>query len=141
MHGRINMWPKHMLCGYLKNRRNRESTILKAIEDGAKTLFDIVAHTYADVDRSLWVPAASNVRLHVDHLAQQNKLPKEFSMQRFQSTCKLNFFSRWIWEYLRSSLYIKHRRLQVIKVVGAGAVAAVAVLYSIRQILSSKKNM
>ncbi|KAK6157654.1 hypothetical protein DH2020_011902 [Rehmannia glutinosa] len=136
MHGRINMWPKHMLCGYLKNRRNRESTILKAIEDGAKTLFDIVAHTYADVDRSLWVPAASNVRLHVDHLAQQNKLPKEFSMQRFQSTCKLSFFSRWIWEYLRSSLYIKCRRLQVIKVVGAGAVAAVAVLYSVRQILS-----
>ncbi|KAL3631347.1 hypothetical protein CASFOL_024331 [Castilleja foliolosa] len=83
MHGRINMWPKHMLCGYLKNRRNRESTILKAIEDGAKTLFDIVARTYADVDRSLWIHAASNVRLHVDHLAEQNKLPKDFSLEDF----------------------------------------------------------
>ncbi|GFP85370.1 hypothetical protein PHJA_000680700 [Phtheirospermum japonicum] len=110
MHGRINMWPKHMLCGYLKNRRNRESTILKAIEDGAKTLFDIVASTYADVDRSLWIHAASNVRLHVDHLAEQNKLPKDFSMQKFQSTFK------------------------IFKVLGAGAVAGIAVFYSFRQI-------
>ncbi|KAI3467064.1 hypothetical protein Pfo_023727 [Paulownia fortunei] len=141
MHGRVNMWPKHMLCGYLKNRRNRESTILKAIEDGAKTLFDIVAYTYADVDRSLWIHAASNVRLHVDHLALQNKLPQEFSMQRFQSTCKLNFFSRWIWEYLCSALSIKHNHLQIIKVLGAGAVAAIAVLYSVREIFSSKKTV
>ncbi|KAI7739987.1 hypothetical protein M8C21_004402, partial [Ambrosia artemisiifolia] len=75
MHGRINLWPKHMLCGYLKNRRNREDTILKAIEAGSNTLFDIVAYTYADVDRGLWVHAASNVRLHVDHLDHQQKLP------------------------------------------------------------------
>ncbi|CAI9761966.1 unnamed protein product [Fraxinus pennsylvanica] len=86
MHGRVNMWPKHMLCGYLKNRRNRESTILKSIKGGGKTLFDIVAYTYADVDRSLWLPAASNVRLHVDHLAQQDKLPKDFSLENFNSS-------------------------------------------------------
>lgn len=49
---------------------------MKAIESGSKTLFDIVAYTYADVDRNLWVIAASNVRLHVEHLAHQNKLPK-----------------------------------------------------------------
>ncbi|XP_057765796.1 uncharacterized protein LOC130986411 isoform X2 [Salvia miltiorrhiza] len=86
MHGRVNMWPKHMLCGYLKNRRQRESTILKAIEDGAKTLFDIVKHTYADVDRSLWIHAASNVRLHVDHLALQNKLPQDFSLDYYRGS-------------------------------------------------------
>ncbi|KAL6573722.1 hypothetical protein OROHE_002181 [Orobanche hederae] len=158
MHGRVNMWPKHMLCGYLKNRRNRESTILKSIEDGAKTLFDIVAYTYADVDRNLWIPAASNVQLHVDHLAQQNKLPKdfslenfegslpefvrsEFSMQRFQSSCQLKFFSRWVWEYLRIYLYKKHPRLEIVKVLGAGAVAAVAVLFSVRNLLTSKTNI
>lgn len=49
---------------------------MKAIEDGADTLFEIVAYTYANVDRSFWIPAASNVRLHVDHLAQQDKLPE-----------------------------------------------------------------
>uniref|UniRef100_A0A5B6Z552 Metallo-beta-lactamase domain-containing protein n=1 Tax=Davidia involucrata TaxID=16924 RepID=A0A5B6Z552_DAVIN len=87
MHGRVNLWPKHMLCGYLKNRRSRESSILKAIENGAKTLFDIVAYTYSDVDRSLWIPASSNVRLHVDHLAQQDKLPKGFSLESFSCSC------------------------------------------------------
>lgn len=49
---------------------------MKAIEDGAETLFDIVANVYSNVDRSLWFHAASNVRLHVDHLAYQDKLPK-----------------------------------------------------------------
>ncbi|OIW12922.1 hypothetical protein TanjilG_15842 [Lupinus angustifolius] len=86
MHGRINVWPKQMLCGYLKNRRSREANILKAIEGGAKTLFDIVAYVYADVDRSAWIPASSNVRLHVAHLAQQHKLPKDFSLQTFDSS-------------------------------------------------------
>ncbi|PRQ21816.1 putative metallo-beta-lactamase [Rosa chinensis] len=76
MHGRVNLWPKHMLCGYLRKRRGRESSILKAIENGAETLFDIVANVYSEVDRSFWIPAASNVRLHVDHLSQQDKLPK-----------------------------------------------------------------
>lgn len=58
----------------LRNRRNRETSILKAIENGGKTLFDIVSEVYCEVDRSFWIPAASNVRLHVDHLAQENKL-------------------------------------------------------------------
>lgn len=83
MHGRVNLWPKHMLCGYLKNRRARESSILKAIENGAETLFDIVANVYSEVDPSVWIFAASNVRLHVDHLAQQDKLPKGFYLETF----------------------------------------------------------
>ncbi|KAJ7943134.1 Metallo-beta-lactamase superfamily protein [Quillaja saponaria] len=86
MHGRVNLWPKQMLCGYLKNRRSREASILKAIEDGARTLFDIVANVYSEVDRSFWIPAASNVRLHVDHLAKQHKLPKDFSLETFNSS-------------------------------------------------------
>ncbi|KAF8040265.1 hypothetical protein BT93_B2492 [Corymbia citriodora subsp. variegata] len=83
MHGRVNLWPKHMLCGYLKNRRKREESILKAIEGGAQTLFDIVSNVYSEVDRSFWLIASWNVRLHVDHLAQQDKLPKDFSMDTF----------------------------------------------------------
>ncbi|KAL5726407.1 hypothetical protein ACHQM5_009453 [Ranunculus cassubicifolius] len=87
MHGRVNMWPKHLLCGYLKNRRSRESSILKAIESGAQTLYDILAKTYFDVDPIYWIPASSNVRLHVEHLAQQEKLPKEFSLEKFGRSC------------------------------------------------------
>uniref|UniRef100_A0A7N0ZVF6 Metallo-beta-lactamase domain-containing protein n=1 Tax=Kalanchoe fedtschenkoi TaxID=63787 RepID=A0A7N0ZVF6_KALFE len=81
MHGRLNLWPKNMLCGYLKNRRHREASILKAIEGGAQTLFDITSRAYADVDKKLWIPASSNVKLHVEHLAQQNKLPPDFSLE------------------------------------------------------------
>lgn len=43
---------------------------------GAKTLFEIVESTYSDVDPSFWIPAASNVRLHVEHLLHQDRLPK-----------------------------------------------------------------
>nr|XP_027097335.1 uncharacterized protein LOC113716965 isoform X1 [Coffea arabica] len=130
MHGRINLWPKHMLCGYLKNRRNRESTILKSIEDGAKTLFDIVSYTYAEVDRSFWIPAASNVKLHVDHLAEQDKLPKEFSIQRFQNSCRLHFLSRWMWAYLRSGSFpIRHYIARTAEIVGAAAIVGLAAMY------------
>lgn len=59
-----------------RNRRSREANILKAIEGGAKTLFDIVEYVYSDVDRGVWVAASANVRLHMDHLAQEHKLPK-----------------------------------------------------------------
>ncbi|KAK3026664.1 hypothetical protein RJ639_040691, partial [Escallonia herrerae] len=132
MHGRVNLWPKYMLCGYLKNRRNRESSILEAIENGAKTLFDIIAYTYADVDRTLWIPAASNVRLHVDHLAQQDKLPKEFSVQKFQRTCGLRFLSRWTLACLRSGFQLKHPKLRTAILLGAVLIAGFAIWYSIR---------
>ncbi|XP_076947457.1 uncharacterized protein LOC143619400 [Bidens hawaiensis] len=124
MHGRVNLWPKHMLCGYLKNRRKREETILKAIEAGCNTLFDIVAYTYADVDRSFWVPASFNVRLHVDHLDHQKELPKEFSVMKFQSTCLVHFFSRWIWTCCKS--YISFRAAMFL---GAVTASGVAMLY------------
>ncbi|KAG8053533.1 hypothetical protein GUJ93_ZPchr0001g30673 [Zizania palustris] len=87
MHGRINLWPKHMLCGYLRHRRAREASILQSIENGAQTLFDIVSKTYADVGRKLWIPASYNVRLHVDHLNSEHKLPKDFSLQMFSGSC------------------------------------------------------
>ncbi|KAH9618965.1 hypothetical protein KSS87_018996 [Heliosperma pusillum] len=86
MHGRVNLWPSHILCQYLKNRKDRESSILKVIENGATTLFDIVSAVYKDVDRRLWIPAASNVRLHVEHLAQQQKLPEDFSIEAYKQS-------------------------------------------------------
>ncbi|XP_062192430.1 uncharacterized protein LOC133895910 isoform X2 [Phragmites australis] len=93
MHGRINLWPKHMLCGYLRNRRAREASILQSIENGAQTLFEIVSRTYNDVDRKLWIPASFNVRLHVDHLNSQNKLPKDFSLEMYNQSCDGFFWS------------------------------------------------
>ncbi|XP_042499783.1 uncharacterized protein LOC122077959 isoform X2 [Macadamia integrifolia] len=132
MHGRVNLWPKHMLCGYLKNRRNRESSILKTIESGAETLFDIVAKTYADVDPSVWFAASSNVRLHVDHLAVQDKLPMGFSIQKFQRTFGLHFLSRWTWACLRSNLMPKDQIHRTITLHTATAVVGFAVFYAVK---------
>lgn len=102
MHGRINLWPKHMLCGYLRNRRAREASILQCIENGAQSLFEIVSKTYSDVDRKLWIPASFNVRLHVDHLNSQNKLPKDFSLEVFYASCGMHFMLRWVVAYVQS---------------------------------------
>lgn len=134
MHGRMNLWPKHLLCEYLKNRRNRESSVLKSIEDGAETLFDIVANVYSKVDRSLWFHAASNVRLHVDHLAHQDKLPKEFRLQKYQRTCGVHFLSRWLLACASSRFATKYNKLGKAKLPCAVAlvVAGLAVIYSAR---------
>ncbi|KAG4910149.1 hypothetical protein JHK87_056265 [Glycine soja] len=125
MHGRVNVWPKQMLCGYLKNRRSREANIVKAIEGGAKSLFDIIVYVYSDVDRRAWIAASSNVRLHVDHLAQQHKLPKDFSIQKFKNTCGLHFLSRWIWAYGSGSL---SHQIGKSPFLVAGVLAGIAVL-------------
>ncbi|XP_078174496.1 metallo-hydrolase/oxidoreductase superfamily protein isoform X2 [Carex rostrata] len=84
MHGRMNLWPKRMLCGYLKHRREREASILNSIENGARSMFDIISDVYANVDKKLWLPASSNVQLHVDYLNYQNKLPKGFVLEQFR---------------------------------------------------------
>ncbi|KAL8153882.1 hypothetical protein V2J09_011642 [Rumex salicifolius] len=116
IHGRVNLWPKHMLCGYLKNRRQRESEILKAIKNGGKTLYDIVASVYSQVDRKVWWYAGSNVRLHVEHLAEQDKLPKSFSLKRFQRTYGLHFFIRWLWTLSINNLVPLNKSLLIVAI-------------------------
>lgn len=57
----------------------REASVLKSIEDGARTLFEVVTTTYRDLDPIFWYHAGSNVRVYVEHLAHQDKLPKVIS--------------------------------------------------------------
>ncbi|EOA39280.1 hypothetical protein CARUB_v10012289mg [Capsella rubella] len=122
MHGRVNLWPKHMLCGYLENRRNREESILKATEDGAQTLFDIVASVYASVDRRFWWAASSNVRLHIDNLAVENKLPEGFSIRKFKASCGLRFAIRWTAGYISSQIPCKiNKQGLIMSLIAAGA--------------------
>lgn len=112
-----------------RNRRSREESILKATENGAQTLYDIVSNVYSGVDRSYWLAASSNVRLHIDNLAVQNKLPKVkalllslrhmphkdkltttdshslpqgFSIKKFKASCGFCFLIRWIPGYIIS---------------------------------------
>ncbi|XP_020088492.1 uncharacterized protein LOC109710380 isoform X1 [Ananas comosus] len=125
MHGRINLWPKRMLCGYLKHRRDREASILKVIEDGAETLSDIIGKSYGDIDIKLWIPASSNVRLHVDHLAYQQKLPKDFSMKKFRASCTFHFAFQFIWRYMKT-------KMSATMLVAVG-VAGLAIAYAMRK--------
>ncbi|KAJ3700828.1 hypothetical protein LUZ61_004533 [Rhynchospora tenuis] len=126
MHGRINLWPRRMLCGYLKHRRDREAHILKSIEKGAYSLFDIVSDVYSNVDKKLWIAASYNVRLHVDYLNYQNKLPKEFSVEKFKASCGVAFIFRWLCSCMKS-------RLNIPLVVAITIGGSVAVAYAMKK--------
>jgi hypothetical protein len=41
-----------------------------AVEDGYRTPSQVVAHVYADVDRSLWPAAELSVRAQMDYLEE-----------------------------------------------------------------------
>ncbi|KAG6550914.1 hypothetical protein Mapa_007529 [Marchantia paleacea] len=91
MHGRPNLWPAHMLCGYIKHREAREAKILKAIQGGARTAYEITSTAYADTPASLWPQALKNVILHVEHLNDNQKLPKDFSLENFERSSRSPF--------------------------------------------------
>ncbi|MGP3951463.1 MBL fold metallo-hydrolase [Streptomyces sp. 7N604] len=61
-------------CGaveyYLAHRANRLAQVETAVEAGHRTAADIVAHVYADVDRSLWPAAELSVRAQLDYLGE-----------------------------------------------------------------------
>lgn len=94
MHGRFNMWPAHMLRGYIRHREAREVEILRCINQGARTAFEIVSQAYADSPPFVWMAALSNVKLHVDHLNQLQLLPQAFSVTSFQKSCGWKFSLR-----------------------------------------------
>ncbi|KAL9229242.1 hypothetical protein vseg_004728 [Gypsophila vaccaria] len=131
MHGRVNMWPKHMLCQYLKNRRDREASVLMAIENGGTTLFDLVSAVYKNVDRRLWISAASNVRLHVEHLAQQHKLPEGFSFPKFLETCRVHFAVNWICAFSKYWISTKFMKIGTAKIIVPISVACCAAVYCV----------
>ncbi|MBV7696044.1 MBL fold metallo-hydrolase [Streptomyces sp. TRM70350] len=55
---------------YLAHRAHRLAQIETAVEDGYRTPSQIVAHVYADVDRSLWPAAELSVRAQLDYLEE-----------------------------------------------------------------------
>jgi hypothetical protein len=52
----------------------REAAILARVQQGARSVDDIVAAIYADVDPRLHGAAALSTRAHLDHLVKQGKL-------------------------------------------------------------------
>ncbi|WP_328359795.1 MBL fold metallo-hydrolase [Streptomyces sp. NBC_00445] len=55
---------------YLAHRAHRLAQIETAVENGHRTPSEVVAHVYADVDRSLWPAAELSVRAQLDYLEE-----------------------------------------------------------------------
>ncbi|EGX60971.1 hydrolase [Streptomyces zinciresistens K42] len=55
---------------YLAHRAHRLAQVETAVEDGYVTPAEVVAHVYADVDRSLWPAAELSVRAQLDYLRE-----------------------------------------------------------------------
>ncbi|MDI3096692.1 MBL fold metallo-hydrolase [Streptomyces enissocaesilis] len=55
---------------YLAHRAHRLAQVETAVEDGCRTPEEVVAHVYADVDRSLWPAAELSVRAQLDYLGE-----------------------------------------------------------------------
>ncbi|OEU95507.1 MBL fold metallo-hydrolase [Streptomyces oceani] len=53
---------------YLAHRAKRLAQVETAVESGYRTAPEVVAHVYADVDRSLWPAAELSVRAQLDYL-------------------------------------------------------------------------
>jgi len=55
---------------YLTHRAMRLAQVETSVENGLRTPGEIVAHVYADVDRSLWPAAELSVRAQLDYLRE-----------------------------------------------------------------------
>lgn len=55
---------------YLAHRANRLAQVETAVENGHRAAADVVAHVYADVDRSLWPAAELSVRAQLEYLRE-----------------------------------------------------------------------
>ncbi|MFE2044317.1 MBL fold metallo-hydrolase [Streptomyces sp. NPDC059477] len=55
---------------YLAHRAHRLAQVETAVEDGCRGVPEIVAHVYADVDRSLWPAAELSVRAQLEYLTE-----------------------------------------------------------------------
>ncbi|MER7957480.1 MBL fold metallo-hydrolase [Streptomyces sp. NPDC096030] len=55
---------------YLAHRAGRLAQVETAVENGHRTASEVVAHVYADVDRSLWPAAELSVRAQLQYLRE-----------------------------------------------------------------------
>ncbi|MET8792971.1 MBL fold metallo-hydrolase [Streptomyces pseudogriseolus] len=59
---------------YLAHRAHRLAQVETAVENGHRTPSEVVAHVYADVDRSLWPAAELSVRAQLKYLEERGIL-------------------------------------------------------------------
>lgn len=74
-HGPMLGGPLAVLDFYIAHRAERLSEITAALGAGDRTLPEIVARVYADVDKALWPFAEISVRAQLAYLASRGELP------------------------------------------------------------------
>ncbi|GAA2820220.1 MBL fold metallo-hydrolase [Kribbella solani] len=67
-HGPVIDDPSAVLTYYLNHRQERLTQVREALAAGHTTPEAIVAHVYADVDKTLWPAAERSVRAQLEHL-------------------------------------------------------------------------
>ncbi|MET9493510.1 MBL fold metallo-hydrolase [Streptomyces sp. NPDC006552] len=60
---------------YLAHRAHRLAQVETAVENGHASASDVVAHVYADVDRSLWPAAELSVLAQLEYLREHGLIP------------------------------------------------------------------
>ncbi|RCG23614.1 MBL fold metallo-hydrolase [Streptomyces diacarni] len=70
-HGPVLADAQGALDHYLAHRAKRLAQVEAAVEAGHRSAHEVVAHVYADVDRSLWPAAQLSVRAQLDYLAER----------------------------------------------------------------------
>jgi glyoxylase-like metal-dependent hydrolase (beta-lactamase superfamily II) len=74
-HGPVLTSPVATLDYYLSHRAERLAEIRASLASGDRTIPDIVATVYVDVDKALWPFAEWSVRAQLDYLAASGELP------------------------------------------------------------------
>jgi glyoxylase-like metal-dependent hydrolase (beta-lactamase superfamily II) len=74
-HGPVLADPAATLDYYIAHRAERLAAVSAALEAGRRTVGDIVAEVYTDVDPALWPFAEWSVRATLTYLAERGELP------------------------------------------------------------------
>ena len=74
-HGPVLADPAGTLEYYIAHRAQRLAEVVAAVSAGERTVEEIVARVYADVDRPLWRFARWSVRAQLAYLAERGELP------------------------------------------------------------------
>jgi glyoxylase-like metal-dependent hydrolase (beta-lactamase superfamily II) len=73
-HGPQITAPKDLVRAYLAHREERTAQVVAALADGPATLIEIVPRIYADVAKTLWVPAAMSTHAHLLQLVDEGRV-------------------------------------------------------------------
>ena len=71
--GRVTQ-PRRLVKAFIMHRQWREAAVYECLENGPRSIDDIVAETYRDIKDSVRSAAAMSVHAHLEYLAQRGKV-------------------------------------------------------------------